>query len=711
MAGTALALGFYFTSCQEEVEPDGVIELFKLNVDDVANGAALNPFVMIDKEGMVTIMAHRPDMGQGTFQAVPLLIAEELDIDFSKITIKQAPGDPKYDQQGVGGSSSMRTMYEPMRKIGATAREMLVQAAAKRWNVSPSDCQTAVGVVTNTATKETVSYGDLVEEASAMEVPTEIQLKDPKDFKLIGKSVPRPSINHKVKGTANFGMDMKKEGMVYAMIERSPNFEGEAKSIDDSAALAVKGVLQVVETKRPLFKKDIPGVAVIAENYWAALQGRKALKVEWEDSEKLWNTDDMFDTLREAGKTEGIRSHQEGNFAKNFKAQEKQLSADYETPFLAHAAMEPQNVLVEVTETSCEIWAPTQFPQWARQAVAELLKFEADQIKVHVSFLGGGFGRRALPDFILEGVVLSKELKKPVKVVWSREDDMTQSPMRPGSVNRLTGAVDAEGKLVALQHKVVTPSISHSLFGAHDPKKVPGGIMEPIGEPLYDLPNYESRYVFVDADPLPLVWWRSVYSSTNVFGHECFIDELAEAAQKDPVDFRLGMLDHNPRYKALLELLRKKSGWDRQLPEGWARGVAMTHCFDSTCGHVVEVSRGSDGKANIERVITVIDCGVAINPDNVRAQTEGNIVMGLTAALKDPITFKDSRIVENNYHNYRMLRINEMPKVEVHIVPSGEAPTGVGEPALPPIAPALCNALYQLTGKRIRKLPFDIGAV
>ncbi len=712
MAGTALAIGFYFTSCEGEApEPEGVIELYKLNVDDIAKGTALNPFVMIEPTGEITLMSHRPDMGQGTFQAIPLLIAEELDVKLDQVTIKQAPGNAKYGRQGVGGSASVRTMWEPMRKMGAAARAMLVQAAAQQWQVEAAQCRTENGEVIHPVSKERLSYGSLVEAASTLEVPESPNMKSHDDFRLIGQSVPRPSIVKKVQGQANFGIDMKKEGMVYALIERSPNFEGDAIRIDDSAAMAIPGVLQVVECKRPLFKKDIPGVAVIAENYWAALQGRKALKIEWEAPERLLDTDSLLAEMHDKTNEEGLLDQEEGNFKKAYEKASEQLTASYETPFLAHAAMEPQNALVEVTETTCEVWAPTQFPQWAQNELASILELEKENINIHVSFLGGGFGRRALPDFIVEAALLSKSLKKPVKVVWTREDDTQQSPMRPGSVNQLQGGLDEEGRLVALQHKVVTPDIGHSLFGSYDENKVPGGVMEPVGESFYGLSNYASRYVFVDADPIPLVWWRSVYSSTNIFGHESFIDELAIAANKDPMQFRLELLESQPRKRAVLELLREKSNWDQPLPEGKARGVAICHCFDSTAGHVVEVSRDSSGKVKIDRVVTAIDCGTAINPDNVLAQCEGNIVMGLTAAIKSPITFKDSVVQQSNFHDYHVLRIHEMPKVDIHIVPSTEPPTGVGEPALPPMAPALCNAIFALSGKRIRRLPFDLGEV
>ncbi|MEM8907000.1 MAG: molybdopterin cofactor-binding domain-containing protein [Bacteroidota bacterium] len=711
-AGSTLAVGFYFSACQKAIpEPEGIIELFKLNIDDIAKGIGLNPFVIIEKTGLITIMAHKPDMGQGTNQSMPMLIAEELDVDLDQVVIKQAMGDPQYGFQGVGGSASVRTMWEPMRKMGAAAREMLLQAAAQQWGIAVTDCYTEKGMVINKKSQEKLKYGDLVAAASELEVPETPRLKTPEEFKLIGQSLPRPSVELKVRGAANFGMDMKRKGMVFALIERSPTFSGTVKSIDDAASLAIPGVQKVMKTSRKIMTQEFEGVAVIADSYWAALQGRRALKVEWEEKSQL-DTEQIYQQMRERSEGEGLVFHSEGKFKKVYNAKAvKQVTAQYETPFLAHAAMEPQNVLVEVKEDHCEVWASTQFPQWAQGDVANLLGLKPEQVTIHVAYLGGGFGRRALTDFVLEGASLSKALQKPVKVVWTREDDMTQSPFRPGSVNTLSGALDENGRLLALQHKVATPSIMHSLRRNFDGKKVPGSPMEPIGEAFYDVPNYESRYVFVDVDPLPLVWWRSVYSSTNVFAHEVFIDELAEAAGKDPMAFRLAQLDNKPNYKRLLTFLADKAGWNQSLPAGKARGVALTNCFETTAGHVVEVSRNEAGKIQIDRIVTAIDCGIAVNPDNVRAQCEGCVVMGLTAAIKDPIQFKNGRAVEDNFHNYRMLRINEMPKVEVHILPSTANPTGVGEPALPPLAPALVNAIYQLTGKRIRKLPFDLETV
>ncbi len=711
LTGTALALGFYVTSCKETAkpEPEGIIDLFKVNVDSEAKGMMLNPFVIIDEAGVVTIMAHKPEMGQGTYQSIPLLIAEELGVDPEKVVLKQAKGDAKYGNQGVGGSASVRTMWEPMRKTGAAAKAMLVAAAAAQWGVDPATCRTEDGKVIHPE-QESLAFGSLVAAASKLKVPQEPELKSPKDFKYIGKVNLRKDIDQKVNGTANFGIDMKVPGMVYASVERSPSFNGKVTSFDDTKAMAVKGVQQVLKSERRLLKNSIEGVAVIADNYWAALKGRRALAINWAEQAPL-DTEGIYTRMRTAGEQTGLEDTQQGDFGKAYEQVEEKITFDYETPFLAHAPMEPQNVLVDVRADVCEIWAPTQVPGWARSLVAEYLDIKPEKIIIHIPFLGGGFGRRLLSDFILEACFLSKAIKKPVKVVWTREDDMMQGPFRPGSLNRLSGGVDAKGNLLAMRHKVIAPAINASLFPDFDPTKVPRGIMEPLGEDFYDIPNYQTNYVFVDVDPIPLCWWRSVYSSTNVFGQECFIDEMAAAAKQDPVDFRLKLLAKNPRAKQVLEMLATKSNWKEALPDGKARGVAITHCFSSVCGHVVEVSKAEDGGVKIDKVTTVIDCGIAVNPDNVKAQTEGNIVMALTAALKDAIEFKAGKVVQTNFHNYRMMRMPEIPAIDIHIVPSAASPTGVGEPALPPLAPALCNAIFKLTGKRIQKLPFALDAV
>lgn len=703
---SAFGLGVVLPYCSlVKEEPMGIIELFKANIDESAQGIGLNPYLFIEPSGKIIIFAHRPEMGQGTFQSIPLLIAEELGVELADITIKLPPIRKGFVGQGVGGSASIRTMWMPMRKIGATAREMLRQAAANHWDVTLADCEALNGKIFQKGTEKFLTYGALVEAASQLAIPENVPLKTTNQFNQVGKSIPRPDIPLKVTGEANFGIDMKVEGMVYAVIERSPCFNGKVKSINDQLAIAIPGVQEVVKCIRPIGIYEREGVAVIADNYWAALQGRKALKIEWEEFSHLPSTAELFTTMRATASKAGVIDTKVGDFDTTFEKADTQLTASYESPFLAHAPMEPVNTLVWVKADSCEIWSAVQHPLWTQSEAAKLLGWNKDKIQVHCPFIGGSFGRKGLPDFNMEGVLLSKQLQKPVKIVWTRADDIQQGPFRPNSFNQLHGALDAQGQVIAFHHKVITPSFDHALLGVYEPDKIiPARMMNPIGKPFYDIPHFKTSYGWVDASPIPLMWWRSVYCSTNVFGQECFIDELANEANKDPVDFRLNMLDNQPKYKEFLQFLAEKANWNRQLPSNWGRGIAITHCFETTAGQVVEISHGEKG-IQIERVITAIDCGIAVDPENIKAQCEGSVIMGLTAALKDGLTFENGRVKESNFHDYRVLRINEVPKLETFIMPSMEVPTGVGEPALPTVAPALANAIFDLTGKRIRKLP------
>ncbi|MBI5917676.1 MAG: xanthine dehydrogenase family protein molybdopterin-binding subunit [Bacteroidetes bacterium] len=707
LAAAGLAIGYQFIACTAD-EPEGTIQLFRMNVDNEAVGAALNPYILIEKTGAVTIFTPKPEIGTGTFQSLPLLIAEELGVNPTSITVKQSRGDnQRFGDQDVGGSSAVSGRWVQLRQVGAAAREMLCTAAAARWGVAAGDCRVENGQVFNQK-NESLSFGDLVEDAAKLPVPKEPKLKDPKDFLYIGKPQPRKDIEWKVNGSANFGIDMKVEGMVYAVIERSPNFSGKIKSLDDTAARSVKGVLDVVRTERWLLqRKPQESVAVIADNFWAALKGKKALQIEWEVPAEPMSTEKIYNNFRELAKGDGAKDKSKGNFAKTFAAATVKTEAEYELPFLAHSPLEPQNCLAHVQGDKVEIWSPSQTPNWDVQHVAGFLKIPPENITYHVPFVGGGFGRRLIGDYVIEACRLSKQLGKPVKVMWTREDDTTQGPFRPGSVNQLKGALDADGHLLALHHKVVAPSINYALFNDVESKTKPGYIMEPIAD-LYDIPNFETSYVFADVEPMPINWWRSVYSSTNAFAHESFIDEMARAGGQDPFEFRRHLLRNDARRLKTLEMLAEKSGWGQPKAEGTGRGVAITHCFGSTAGHVVEVSKNSKGKIKVDRVVTVVDAGIIVNPDNYRAQVEGCIVMALTAALKDAITFENGVAKQDNFHNYRMLRIDEMPKVEIHLMQNTEAPGGAGEPALPPLAPALANAIFDLTGERLRKLPMDL---
>jgi isoquinoline 1-oxidoreductase subunit beta len=703
-AGAMLGLGLYIPASGKEA----IVE----NLAAAPLSLEINPFIIIDTAGKITLINPRPDMGQGSFQAVPTLIAEELEVSLNQVEILQSDGQKKYGNQLSGGSSSISTSWQPLRKAGAAAREMLTKAAAQRWKVAEADCYAENGKIFHKPSGKSLSYGELVDAASKLDVPQEPRLKSPKDFKMLGKPMPRPDIPPKVDGSARFGIDVKVPGMLYASIERSPLIHGKPTSFDDSRAKQIPGVLQVLLSERPMLHKTTQGVAVIADSYYAALQGRKALQITWDNAgfDKI-STDDYFRQLREKAREAGALFEEKGNLATGLTAATRRLEAQYETPFLAHAPLEPENAVVHVKGDSCEIWAPVQAPDWAVGQVAGYLNIPPENVKIHVTFLGGAFGRKAYYDYLLEAAYLSKQANAPVKLLWTREDDIMQGPFRPGILSALQGGLDANGKVLAFEHKVVGASIQHQTSGnqALADGKADDWAMESIkpSESPYAFTHSKFSFVRVDTE-IPVVWWRSVYSSNVAFGHESFVDELAHAAKKDPLEFRMQLLAGNPRFQKVLQTLAEKARWSEKLPAGKARGVAIAKSFGSICAHAITVAKGARG-LTVEKVVSVIDCGLHVNPDNVRAQTEGNIVMGLTAALKDPITVVNGQTVQTNYHNYRVLRMYEMPRqIEIHIVPNEEAPGGVGEPGLPPIAPALCNAVFAATGKRIRKLPFNL---
>jgi len=707
MTGAILALGFS-VGCDGRKSEETVENLSEI---DPATAKEFSPFIMIDSKGTIVLVAFKPEMGQGTYQSMPLIVAEELGVTLEQVLIRPAIADKKYGGMSVGGSYSVRGSWTLLRKAGAAAREMLITAAAKKWNVPAQECEVDQGKVHHLNTHRMFSFGELVEDASKLEAPKEPKLKDPSRFMLVGKSVPRPDILMKVDGSAQFGIDVTLPGMLYASVERCPVFGGKVKSFDDTEAKKYPGVKHVLVAERQSGKNKYYGVAVAAENYHAAREARKLLKIDWDtDGLSLENTDKLYQRFRDLAKTEGVVVNREGALDKAIKSSTKVVEAIYELPFAAHATLEPQNTVANVTATKCEVWSPTQVPDDAIGTAAKIAGVSEENVEIHYTMLGGGFGRRLFEDYIAEAIYISKEIKGPVKVLWTREDDMTMGPFRPGTLSSLRGGIDKSGKVVALQHKVVAPSIMFNQFGGADPKKKEDpGAMEGISESWYEIPNVLTHNIYAEVN-IPIGWWRSVYSSTTAFAHECFIDELANAAGKDPIEFRLAMISKNTRMKNLLTHLREKSEWDKPLPEGWAKGVAVWQFFAGQAGHVVLISR-SDNGVKIEKVVAVIDCGLAVNPDNVKAQVEGATIMGIGAAVKDEITFTDGRANQTNFRNYNMLRMNEAPRVEVHIYPSTDVPAGVGEPGLPPVAPALANAIFSLTGNRIRKVPFDLKKV
>ncbi|MBD2702695.1 xanthine dehydrogenase family protein molybdopterin-binding subunit [Spirosoma sp. BT702] len=707
LTSTTLALGFPSTE---------ILASPVLNLSALPETVELTPYVLIEKTGRITLMNPRPEIGQGTYQSVPALIAEELEVSLDKVIIKQTGGEKKFGEmwsQAVGGSGSIRGGYKQMRKVGASAREMLIKAASDQWNVPVEECFAENATVVHKPSGRKLNYGQLAETAAKLPVPKEPKLKDPTQFKILGKSIPRPDVPPKVTGQAQFGIDAKVPGMVYASIERCPVIGSKLASFDATSAMKVKGVQKVVKVERIVGKNHYEGVAVIADNYWAANKGRKALTVKWDHQKHdTFNTAEYEKQLRELAKNEGVVGHNAGDFDKTFADAPTKLEAFYETPIVSHSTMEPMNATAYYKpDGKVELWLSTQGGDLTKDAVAKALKIPADNVTVHVLFNGGGFGRRLAQDFATEATLLSKTIGKPVKVVWTREDDTRLGPFRPMTFSAMRGALAADGKAVAFQHKVISPSIDATMEEKYDKTKPDGTMLEGTGEQKYEIPNLNTRYVHADMH-IPLTYWRSVTSSTVAFAHECFLDEMAHKAGQDSMAFRLSMLTKETDAKRVLAKLKEVSDWDKPLPAGKGRGVAQWEFFAGLAGQVVEVSKNNAGGITVDKVYCVIDLGTVVNPDTVKAQVEGAIAMALTAATKDGITFEQGQAKQANFDANRMLRINEMPKVEVHILAEG-GPTikGVGEPGLPPLAPALANAVFAATGKRIRRLPFDLEKV
>lgn len=704
MSGAALTIGFSLPSFGKEAFSE------LLTIDSADNlGIELNAWVSIDTAGKVTIMSHRAEMGQGAYQAIPQMIAEELEVDLNQVNILFAPGNgKKYGSQVTGGSSTVRSAYKQLMRMGASAREMLIEAATKKWNVSASDCYAENGMVIHRSSGKKLNYGELVQEASKLQPPKEIKLKDPKDYKIIRKPLRRLDMPLKTNGSAVFGIDKKIPGMLYAVVERNPRFLGKVKSYDDAATKAIPGVKHVLKVQMDVFAQKRDGVAVVADSIWAALQGRKALKVEWDDSGfEHVNTEMLFTRMREDLKKPGFSQRTGGDFESAFQKSEKKLEAVYETPYESHSCMEPLNCIAHVHDDKCEVWGPIQGPDWIQGDLSQKLGLKPENVTVNMTFLGGGFGRKAFTDYPYEAAIISKEIQAPVQVMWTREDDMTQGPFRPGAVYECKGGLSKNGNITSFKAKMAAQNMGHQWPGA-DKASFNDSTTEGFLEGYFESLQHYSFSDIPTESPVPVMWWRSVYSSTNGFAYESFIDELAHEAGKDPLDFRRRYLGE--RYQALINALEEKTNWKaRGKNEGW--GVAITECFKSIVGEAVKVSKVADGKIKIDKVVAVMDCGWYVNPDTVRAQVEGSIVMALGAAVKHATDFEGGKAVQQNFNSYKMPRISDIPPIEVHIMDNDEKAGGVGEPGLPPFAPALCNAIFNLTGKRIRKLPFNLDEI
>lgn len=671
---------------------------------------APNAFIRIGTDDSVTIIVNKAEMGQGVYTSLPMLVAEELEADWSRIKVEAAPVDqvyahPVFGIQMTGGSTSTASEWERLRKAGATARIMLIAAAAGAWNVDPASCHADKGQVIHSASGRRASFGSLADAAAKLEPPKEVPLKDPKDFKLIGRPTRRLDTPAKLDGSAQFGIDVQIPGMMTAVVARAPVFGGKVINFNADKAKAVAGVKEVLQVPS--------GVAVIAYGFWPAKLGREKLEITWDDGANgSLSTIGMREQYANLSRTPGTVARKVGDPAKALAGAAKTITAEYEVPYLAHAMMEPLNCVVDLRADSCEIWTGTQFQTVDRAAAAMTAGLKPEQVQIHTMLLGGGFGRRANPasDFIVEAVQVAKAAKVPVKVVWTREDDIRGGYYRPMWYDHLAAGVDAAGNPVAWTHTIVGQSIMQGTMfeGFLIKNGIDDASVEGAADLLYGIPNLQ-----VDLHSpkigVPVLWWRSVGHSHTGFAVEAFFDEMAHAGGKDPYELRRTLLAQQPRMRAVLELVADKGNWGKPLPAGRGRGIATHFSFDSYVAQVMEVSVGKGGEIRVHRVVCAVDCGRVVNPDTVKAQMEGGIIFGLTAALKDEITFDKGRVQQRNFHDYPMLRMNESPEIEVHIVPSTEAPTGVGEPGVPPVAPALANAIFAATGKRVRKLPIRLS--
>jgi len=668
-----------------------------------------NAFLRVGNDDSVTVVLAHSEMGQGIWTTLPMLIAEELDADWSRIRVEHAPAaavyaSPVFGMQGTGGSTTTWSEFDRYRQVGAAARAMLVQAAATRFGVAVGDCRTENGVVI--CGDKRARYGELADAAGQLPVPETVTLKAPADWKVIGKDTPRLDTPEKTTGRAMFGMDVQFEGLLTAVVARPPVFGGQVKSFDPAPALAVKGVRKVVQVPS--------GVAVVADHFWAAKQGRDALEIEWDlGPNASLDSASLRKQFRELAATDGASAARAGDARARVAAASRKVEAEYFVPYLAHAAMEPLNCTVRIGPDSCELWVGTQFQTVEQNAAAAITGLKPEQVKVHTPFLGGAFGRRATAsaDVVSEAVHVAKAAGAPVKTVWTREDDTRGGYYRPMFLERVAIALGDDGLPSAWDHTLVGQSI---MAGTPFEGSIKNGVDNASVEGVSDSPYVKDlAHHRVDLHSprtgIPVLWWRSVGHSQNAFVMESLVDELAHAAGRDPLDYRRALLKSHPRHLGVLNLAAEKAGWGKPLPEGRARGIAVHESFGSYVAEVAEVSV-EDGKVRVHRVVCAIDCGIAVNPLAIRAQMDSGITYGLGATLHGQITFADGRVQQSNYHDYPALRLPEMPVVETHIVASSERAGGVGEPGLPPIAPAVANAVFALTGKRLRELPLRLDA-
>ncbi len=686
---TGLIVGFYLPGKREVLAAE-------------ATPAVLNAFVHISPENVVTILIGKSEMGQGVITSLSMLAAEELECDWKKIHFEFAPAatvyfDPAFHMQGTGGSQTIHSGWVPMRQAGATAREMLIAAAAQKWGVDASECHAENGDVVHTASSRRLTYGSLAEAAAKIPPPTDVKLKDPSQFKVIGKPIKRLDTADKVNGKAGFGIDARRPGMLHAAVLRCPVFGGKVASFDATKAKTMPGVKDVIQIST--------GIAVVADNTWNALQARNAVEVKWDEGPTAaMSSDSIWKMYAAATETPGVVAKKVGDADSAMSSAAQKVEAVYQAPFAAHCTMEPMNCTADVREDRVDIWAPTQFQTPAQGIAAKIAGVKPEQSFVHTTYLGGGFGRRGWSDFVTDACETSKAMKAPVQVTWSREDDMQHDYYRPASYVKLAAGLGSDGNPVAFTARVACDSINSWFFPGSVKNGMDQSSVEGLDDMPYDVPNILVDYKMTTPG-IPTGFWRSVGASQNGFFEESFADELAAAAKKDPYEYRKALLSKQPRHLGVLNLAAEKAGWGKPLPKGVFRGIAVVEAFDTYVAEVAEVSIGKDGTVKVHRVVCALDCGQVVNPHIVEQQAIGGIVFGLTQTLKNEITIDKGRVVQANFDSYDMLRMNEMPKVEVYIVPSTEVPRGMGEPAVPPVAPAVCNAIFAATGKRIRKIP------
>jgi isoquinoline 1-oxidoreductase beta subunit len=688
-AGTGLIISFYL--------PHG---------SRSASGHEFSPnaYLKITPDNKITVVVARSEMGQGVRTSLPMILAEELDADWKQIEFEQAGASTVFGDQTTGGSASVRTTWDPMRKAGAAAREMLISAAALEWNVPRDTCTAENGTVMHAASNRRATYGELANRAATLPVPKDAPLKQTKDYKIVGRPIPRLDTPSKVNGSAVYGLDFYVPGLKYAVLARCPVFGGTVASFDDKAAKSHPGVSYVGRI-------GDSSIAVVADTSWNAIAARRMLNVQWEEGpNKNLNTAAIMDGLRQSVAKKGVPLYSVGDAT---KASGRRVEASYELPFMAHAPMEPGNTVAHVQGSKCEIWSPTQVPQDVRDSVAAAIGLNPDNVKVNVTLLGGGFGRRLEHDYAVEAAQVAKAINGPVQVLWTREDDMRQSTYRPASFHELSAVLDEAGYPAAFTHRIVAPSIS-----GQKGLPVDGGVDPDLKDEaslVYSFPNALVEYIQTET-PVRLGWMRSVYALQVGFASECFIDELAERAGKDPLEYRLQLLAKDEdikffdaiwqtgRMRAALQLAAGKAGWGKPLPAGQHRGVACFGSFGTYAAQVVELSMEGD-EPRLHRVVCAVDCGQVVNPNILEQQIQGGVVFGLANALRAKITIEKGRVVQGNFDDYQPMRMSEVPKVEAYFVDSTEAPTGIGEPPIPPLAPAICNAIYAATRKRIRALP------